>query len=150
VAIVSAVHRIDFRVEQEELDSGRHDVVNVYVDGSRLDELARRVEQPFADAEGTPRLAGAYVGLARDVRWPSRHFLGEPVEQWFFDGDTVVLGCACGEPGCWPLTARVEVTKDTVTWRGFRTGHRDWDLSALGPFAFERDQYESALRTTGR
>ncbi|HEX6445524.1 MAG TPA: hypothetical protein VF053_10580 [Streptosporangiales bacterium] len=144
------MHTIAFRVEEEELDSGRQEVVNVYVDGVRLEELARRVEQPFADAEGKPELAGSYVGLARDVRWPSRHFLGEPVERWFYDGDTIVLGCSCGEPGCWPLTAHVEVAQDTVTWQTFRTGHRAWDLSALGPFVFDRGRYEAALRATSR
>jgi len=32
-----------------------------------------------------------------------------------------------------------------VRWSNFRTGHRDWDLGGLGPFEFERSQYEAAL-----
>jgi hypothetical protein len=75
--------------------------------------------------------------------------MGEPDEvefgDEFGDGETILLGCVCGEPSCWPLTAQVEVGDATVTWTGFRTGHRDWDLSGLGPFVFDRHQYETAL-----
>lgn len=117
-----------------------------------LRDLARVVERPFAAAEGKPELAGSYAGLIADdrIRWPSRHFIGEPAEQWFYDGDTVLLGCVCGEAGCSPLTAHVLVRPTTVEWRDFRTGHRPWDLSALGPFEFDRSQYETALAETAR
>jgi hypothetical protein len=37
------------------------------------------------------------------------------------------------------------VTRDVVTWSDFRGANLSWDLSALGPLAFDRDQYESAL-----
>lgn len=57
----------------------------------------------------------------------------------------MLLGCQCGEWGCWPLTARIEVTDEVVRWSGFRTGHRDWDLAALGPFEFDRARYERAI-----
>jgi hypothetical protein len=90
------------------------------------------------------RLLAVHPGL------PAIHFLGEPVETRFGDGDTALLGCLCGDPGCWPLTARVTVSATTVTWRDFRTGHRDWDLSAVGPFTIDRHAYEPPLprRTT--
>ncbi|HEY1095136.1 MAG TPA: hypothetical protein VGE61_10565 [Glycomyces sp.] len=65
------------------------------------------------------------------------------------DGDTVLLGCDCGDWGCWPLLAQVDVTDTTVTWRHFSNEHRPaWDLSGLGPFTFDRAQYEASLRTT--
>ncbi|MEN3537886.1 hypothetical protein AAH991_22420 [Microbispora sp. ZYX-F-249] len=126
--------------------------VEILVDGVPLRDLAKVVEAPFAASEGHPGIAGAYEGLSERLCWPSRHFLGEPELRWFDEGETVLLGCDCGEWGCWPLTARVEVTGTTVVWSGFRNGHRDgqWDLSALGPFVFERGQYEAALRATQR
>ncbi len=83
------------------------------------------------------------------VRGSARHFLGEPMASWFEDGDTVLMGCSCGEWDCWPLTARVLAGGDVVRWTNFRTGHRDWDLSALGPFEFARLQYEAALSSSG-
>lgn len=137
------VNRIEFRVQPEDLDSGPVDVLNLYVDGSRLPDLIRPYEQPFADAEGKPMLAGQYVGLIRRGL-TGRHFLDKPVQTWFGDGDTILLGCTCGEAGCWPLTAHVEVGP-RVVWRNFRTGHRKWDLAAFGPFEFDRSQYEAAL-----
>jgi hypothetical protein len=136
-----------FQVETVALGGGdAYPVVAIHINGVRLEDLARVVEQPFADAEGKPDLAGSYAGLAAaTVAQGSRHFLGEPQDVWFDDGDTVLLGCICGESGCWPLTARVDVLDATVQWSGFRTGHRPWDLSALGPFTFDRGQYERAL-----
>ena len=115
-----------------------------------LRDLAREVERPAALADGQPDLAGGYDGLyaGKKVRWPSRHFLGEPALSWFDDGDTVLLGCDCGEWGCWPLTAAVEIVSGEVRWSGFRQGHRDWDLSALGPFEFKLAHYEDALHRT--
>ncbi|MEV0582868.1 hypothetical protein [Nonomuraea sp. NPDC050310] len=127
--------------------------LRILIDGRDLREHVRIVELPFATAEGKPDLAGSYKGLSeRDkVCWPSTHFLGRPLLQWLDDGDTVLLGCTCGEWECWPLTAQVQVGEETVTWSGFRNGHRaSWDLGALGPFTFDREQYESALRRTAR
>lgn len=115
------------------------------VNGVRLAEHARAIELPSAIAADQAHLAGNYAGLVGPFLWPSRHFLDEPHEQWFFDGDTTLLGCTCSVAGCWPLTAIVALDETTVRWSGFRMGHRDWDLSALGPFVFDRDQYERAL-----
>ena len=141
------MHTVEFRIEREEFPAGVSSVVNPYVDGVRLQDLIRPVEQPFADREGKPDLAGAYAGLpGSTIPWPTRHLLGDPLLSWYDDGDTVLLGCECGDPGCWPLTAHVEVTDSSVTWYHFRTGHRDWNLSDLEPLVFDRTQYERALR----
>jgi len=57
-----------------------------------------------------------------------------------------LLVCDCGEPGCWPLMATVEVTDHEVVWRDFRQPHREkWDYTALGPFTFDRAEYARAL-----
>ena len=137
---------VEFRLDHEELGGrGPFSVINLIVNGTKLQDLVRSVELPYANAEGSPGLAGSYAGLAVGPGLPAIHFLGEPVETWFGDGDTVLLGCVCGDPGCWPLTAQVEISESTVTWSGFRTGHRDWDLSAVGPFTFDRRAYETSL-----
>jgi hypothetical protein len=142
---------VEFRADHEELGGrGPFAVINLLINGTKLQDLVRTVEQPYANAEGNPSLAGSYAGLAVGPASSAIHFLGEPVEIWFGDGDTVLLGCVCGEPGCWPLTARVTVSDTTVTWSDFRTGHRDWDLSALGPFTFDRRAYETSLTAARR
>ncbi|MFI6038771.1 hypothetical protein ACIBBD_32495 [Streptomyces sp. NPDC051315] len=59
---------------------------------------------------------------------------------------TPLLGCPCGIWGCWPLLARVTVTPTTVTWSSFRQPYREeWGELAMGPYAFPRDRYETAL-----
>lgn len=69
------------------------------------------------------------------------------------DGNAVLLmQCECGEVGCWPLLAKLEVTDTTVTWSDFQQPHRGpqspagwWRYDNLGPFSFDRVQYEAAL-----
>jgi len=139
--------RIQFLVSVETRGTDSLRTVEPVVNGIPLRELAAAAEAAAAASDGRPELAGAYAGLhdGDELKWPSKHFLGRPELQWFEDGDTVLLGCTCGEWGCWPLTAQVGIDDAAVSWSGFRNGHRDWDLSGLGPFAFERAQYEAAL-----
>lgn len=144
------VGRIEFRDVQTEVGVGTAVTAIVpHLDGVPLTDLLRRVEGPSARRERSPDLAGSYEGLVDDrARWPSRHYLGSPVLSWFGDGDTVLLGCTCGDWGCWPFTAMVTVEHDVVTWSGYRTGHRDWDYSGLHDLVFDRSQYEQAVRAT--
>jgi hypothetical protein len=144
------VQRIDFRAVPADVGDGTAvEGIVPHIDGVPLTELLRRVELPSARREKKPDLAGSYVGLMDDrVRWPSRHYLGKPVLTWFGDGDTVLLGCTCGEWGCWPFTAIVTVEPDVVTWSGYRNGHRDWDYGGLRDLVFDRTQYERAVRAT--
>jgi hypothetical protein len=66
---------------------------------------------------------------------------------WAKLGAIALLGCTCGEVGCWPLYAQVVVGSQLVTWRGFNQPFRpNRDYGGLGPFAFRRTQYDSAVR----
>ncbi|MFS8096459.1 hypothetical protein LFM09_04900 [Lentzea alba] len=57
-----------------------------------------------------------------------------------------VLGCSCGDVGCWPLLADITVDGDTIVWNEFRQPYReDRDYTRFGPFRFDRAQYEAAL-----
>ena len=74
-----------------------------------------------------------YYEAREDQQWPS------PQHAW-------LLGCDCGEVGCWPLSARIAVTADEVTWSDFSQEHRPhWYYEGFGPFVFERLQYASAV-----
>lgn len=131
---------------------GRHNdlTIAIRVNNRRLERLAHSVELPHAKAGNAGKLAGRYAPLALpDINSDRSHFLGRPVASWFDDGDTVLMGCSCGVWGCWPLTAQVELDHTTVTWASFRNGHREWDLSALGPFTFDRTEYEAELDVIG-
>src|SRR5687767_544224 len=80
---------------------------------------SRAAEAPSAERDGQPQLAGAYAGL-----WPE---LWADLPEQYGDGRAAVLGCECGEPGCWPLRARITVAEYTVTWDDFVQPYRpDW------------------------
>ena len=100
--------------------------------GTDLVELVRAQESPFAEAEGSPSIAGAYSGLAPgpDTLPPSWHFLGEPSDRLYaYNGKVQVMGCECGEPGCWPLVCRISADAETVTWSDFEQPHRSRALA---------------------
>ncbi|WP_030678128.1 hypothetical protein [Streptomyces rimosus] len=77
-----------------------------------------------------------------------RHFLGTPIPAfaWSLPGSTAVLGCSCGEWGCWPLRTVITATPETVTWSSFRQPFRDeWGELPMGPYVFARPAYDAAL-----
>jgi hypothetical protein len=122
--------------------------VHLVVNGEDLLSLVTTAEEPHARLNPERRQAGGYLGLPPTwVLPPSRHFMGEPEnEDLFEDGKTFLLGCNCGVPECSPLTARVTLTDNTVTWSDFGNPYfPSWTLDQLGPFIFDRAQYESAL-----
>jgi hypothetical protein len=161
------VNTIEFRVALLPVswEPGEWPVVGIEVDGVPLIERVRELELPYARAEEVERaaevadwppgalareLAGNYIPLSSPFAWPSRHFLGEPIElpHGGDDGETVVLGCTCGINDCWSLLVRIDLTEHLVAWSGFRNSSRGWDLSGLGPLVFDREQYEGSLRAS--
>ncbi len=76
-----------------------------------------------------------------------RYFLGDFEPNSYFSnwGKVYLLGCNCGEVGCWPLTAHIATEGDSVEWTAFGRDHRpERDYSAFGPFVFAADQYRQA------
>jgi hypothetical protein len=132
---------------------GKRSAVEIEINGRRLGELVREVEAEFASGEGSPGMAGAYSGLdSADVLPPSRHFLGEPHADYRDPGGVQVMGCDCGEAGCWPLVCRVEIDDERVVWADFSQPYRSsrggpsvWRYDGFGPFVFGRKQYDAAL-----
>ena len=124
--------------------------VKIDVNGTSLPELVREIELPYTRAEGQEELAGTYVGLVPGyIRMDlAGQFLGGS-GAWLYphgEGKTALLSCDCGEVGCSPLLARITLDDDTVTWDEFEQPERpEWDYAALGPFTFNRRQYEAAL-----
>lgn len=146
---MSAVDVVEFHMRSAELGVGEVITVTPFVNDVSLVELARVVELSPATERGEPDLAGAYAGLVVDEQQWRGWYLNDEPQSWFDDGDSCLLGCTCGDTGCWPLTAKVTMTAGQVTWAEFRTGHRPWDLHRLGPFRFSRAQYDAALTHPG-
>ncbi|QYN26369.1 hypothetical protein K1T34_37645 [Amycolatopsis sp. DSM 110486] len=124
----------------------REDVVEIVprIDGVLLTELI----DAFEISAGMHPAGDAYGGLIPEFfRFGpmDEHFHGRSTRA--MGPKTPVLGCECGEWGCWPLMADITVTDDLVTWRDFEQAHRTTrDYTGFGPFTFTRQDYDAALR----
>ncbi|MEV6671749.1 hypothetical protein [Streptomyces sp. NPDC051162] len=113
------------------------------IDGIPLTELIDKFE---TGARMQPA-GNAYGGLIpQDYRFGSveDHFHG-----WSTDAmgsKTPVLGCSCGEWGCWPLMTRITTTADAVTWDSFEQPYR----TARDYTAAEREELLVAERVLNR
>ena len=98
--------------------------------------------------------AGGYGGLVPDhvdLGDLTAYLLGRESPQWPRPGRLWLLGCECGEVGCWPLDARVDAGADLVVWTDFRQPYRpDRDYTGFGPFVFDREQYDAAVAAAVR
>jgi hypothetical protein len=77
-----------------------------------------------------------------------RYFLGdfEPNSYWASKGCIYLLGCDCGEVGCWPLECRIRLDGDRLIWEEFKQPHRpERDYTGFGPFAFDTQRYRLAV-----
>ncbi|MEV7525419.1 hypothetical protein [Streptomyces sp. NPDC091371] len=115
-----------------------------HIDGTQLTELIDR----FEIAAGMQPAGDAYGGLIPQFfRFGpmADHFHGRSTRA--MGPKTPLLGCECGEWGCWPLMARITVTADLVVWDSFEQPYRTTrDYTEFGPFRFDRHQYDAALR----
>jgi hypothetical protein len=129
----------------------------------RFSVLATEPRQLMPEVNGVPlvdlvatfetgrgyRPTGGYAGLVLDhfdFGDLSRYFLGLGDGQWPRPGRAWLLGCDCGEVGCWPLEVAIDVESARVGWSGFAQPHRPaWDYTGFGPFVFVRDQYDRAV-----
>ena len=115
------------------------------VDRRRFIEIVSEFErqQGFSPTDG-------YGGLVPEF------FQFGPLDDYFqgrwqlaadlLSGQIFVLGCECGEVGCWPLVCRITEVAGYVVWDRFSQPHRpERDYSKLGPFRFEAAQYICAV-----
>ena len=114
------------------------------VDGRSLVDLVAEYEA----ARGYEP-AGAYGGLHLErFRFGdlADYFLSTGRGGWPRGEPLWLLGCDCGEVGCWPLEARATVAEDRVTWSHFAQPHRrGWSYAGFGPFVFDELPYRAAV-----
>lgn len=121
------------------------------IDDVPLDELAEAFERD----QGFD-VAGGYGGLVPDFYEYGpfdRYLFGDfdADSHWSRLGAIWLLGCDCGEAGCWPLEARVRADGDEVVWERFRQPHRPQrDYSGFGPFRFALADYRAAVQEVCR
>lgn len=115
------------------------------VNGTLLTELIAEFEtrQGYSPAGGYAGLVPAHFRFGDLVQY----FLGQNNGQWPQPGYAWLLGCDCGEVGCWPLEARIITGSDKVTWTDFAQPHRrSRDYQGFGDYVFGRPAYERAVR----
>lgn len=148
------MNTLSLQIRKGEGDHRHLDFAHLTIDDRSLIEMVREVELPYAQVEGSLKLAGAYAPfLADTILLPSTHLLGTPEPIFAYDGLRVsLLECECGCAGCWPLIARITLSESTVTWSDFEQVHRGpdavaghWNYEGFGPFTFSREQYLAAI-----
>jgi hypothetical protein len=113
------------------------------IDGGALSDLIHEFELRTGIETTRSAPYGGLVPAHFKFGRLDRHFLGEPASG---ASKVPVLGCSCGEWGCWPLLVRIQASSDVVTWTEFEQPFRkERDYSQFGPFAFRRADYDGAL-----
>jgi hypothetical protein len=104
------------------------------IDGTSLIALVAKVEQHYVGM--SDKEPGCYQGLAIDdsVRLRSTEIAAR----------TAVLVCSDDPTSL--IETSIHSNLDTVEWTTFANPIRpDWSYAHLGPFQFDRDQYEQAI-----
>jgi hypothetical protein len=143
---------ITFRTRSSHLED--YLVTDIIINGANLLNVLSVLEAPMAEAEGQPSLAGQYEGLPPlMILPPAQHFFGAPqMAAYAHPGGWITLYeyALSGVPGDWTFGCYISPGDDTVLWDGFANLKRpSWSYD-IGPFIFERDQYEEALDAAAR
>ena len=118
------------------------------INGQRLTDLVHALERLNTWSE-----QDSYMGLVPGnynfgpMRW---HYLGlggsTGLDVGALKGSGMpVLGCECGEWGCWPILVTVVADENIVEWRTFVQPYRpERDYIGIGPFRFSRAQFDDS------
>lgn len=142
------ISRVNFQVAP--LQDGYPKAITPIIDGVTLVDLISQFEHRCGFEP-----AGGYAGIVPEYfNFGDLHdyFVGQFSPGSYFAnlGAVYLLGCGCGEVGCWPFCARIVASSDTITWDHFSQPYRSTrDYSNFGPFTFERSQYEAELQEMG-
>jgi hypothetical protein len=136
---VGLIASVSFAIQPLSESDGPSSIVPV-LNGVYLTQLI----EDFERAHGFEP-AGGYAGLVPtffNYGPLDLYFMGEADREYLDKAGYYLLGCSCGEVGCWPLTAKISQAQRKIVWDSFRQPHRpDRDYSPFGPFEFDLDQY---------
>jgi len=126
------------------------DCVNFYINGKSLIEMVGEQLHKDSDTFSAPNYG--YLGLdPKDILLPYSNILIEPdkTESCFKEenGKILVSRCElCGEALCSGFALRITVEKNKVIWDQIGYWHDTRIEGVVGPFEFDRKEYEQALR----
>ncbi|MBP7462053.1 MAG: hypothetical protein KBA26_12250 [Candidatus Delongbacteria bacterium] len=141
--------KIEFKVIEEIDDHVPYDSVRILINGIDLIDMLREYEMKFAQKEGSPSIAGSYVGLMPMYLY---QYLTEPNQFNIYDDHkAIILGCDCGCEGCWPMMIKILKDNNRIIWTEFEQPHRGptsrcyWNYNEFGVFIFDLDNYNLQL-----
>lgn len=145
---MTILNTISFIVE--DLREGGPDQIRPVIDGVDLKHLVETFEadRDYDLIRGCFHGYGGLVPEFFNYGPMVKYYFGQADHSpfWTKRDDQFILGCACGEVGCWPLRCRIDFVGDCVTWRHFRNPHRPKrDYSDFGPFRFGLIDYKNAV-----
>lgn len=124
-------------------------VVDLYINGVNLIDTLTVFETKMVEQTNDSAMPGHYMGL--DPQELYQNLMNPEKYSWDDKHRSLVLGCVCGDEGCWPMHVDVRKKRDHIIWTDFenrfRNGEFDivWDYSEIGPFVFDRKAYEEQL-----
>jgi hypothetical protein len=132
---------LSFEIRPLSDDDSARSIVPI-VNGVRLTALITEFE-----SEHQYEPVGGYAGIV-----PTHSNFGALDEYFMASHSTLpdqrcyLLGCECGEVGCWPLEVRIVVSEQDIVWEGFKQPFRpERDYSCFGPFRFDLEQYRRSV-----
>lgn len=131
---------LEILIKREMLVDGQVNACDIYINGDRLVDIIAKDEEYYGYEE---LICGNYIGLPpRSILLPKRTFLDSDSNLYLdSDGRTHTLACGdCGISECATVPVKITIDQNTVVWSdiGLKTG-------AVGPYTFNRSQYEQAL-----
>jgi hypothetical protein len=139
------MNTIEFIVLNDEPYMG---YVDVLIDGVQLMKLVQDYELTVNPSgkvkESDPKVSNDYYYTIWDINTAFDQTVTDtPLQS---RERAVALVCGCGEAGCSSTQVDMSVRDDTVTWSNLRTWITKYEpYPDLGPWVFERSQYESEL-----
>ena len=128
-------------------DNPKYDIPNVaeiYINGVEITDIIRPIEQPYAEQEGHPELAGDY---GHNPSGELHKMLENALIEGTYEAEEgVELLCCrgCGECGCWSIEVYMKEDDKFVYWYKIKHNHREWKYDLT--FKFEKEAYHQALK----